>query len=416
MLILDQLVLARYSIDAMVGASSAAVWCSALQFAAMSTTMIAGSFVGNYNGAGKYKFAGIPVWQMIWFSLFLFLISIPLSVFAADVCIPENLKSEGIPYFRVLMLAAPIYGVYYSLTSFFVAIGKGFLITISVFIANIVNVTVDVILVFGYFGIDGFQGSLGAAIGTVAAVLANTAFLSICFFHKPIREKYNTLNFKLRLNKMKEYLKLGLAGGVSHIFEMSSWSIIYYLLACVAKEEAMIQSIAVSVNLFMAFIVSGLEKGVMALTSNLLGAKRRNKIKEVLKKSLLIHIAFTLFIAFIFAVCPEFVVNNFIRFEVDSEVIQRATDILWLVLMYFMIDGVVWIIAGIVEAGGDINYMMITIASCLWVFVTIPGYFLSKFNLFNVERTWHLLFVAVVSIALVLYHRYKSNKWIHIEV
>ena len=90
MLILDQLVLARYSIDAMVGASSAAVWCSALQFAAMSTTMIAGSFVGNYNGAGKYKFAGIPVWQMIWFSLFLFLISIPLSVFAADVCIQKT--------------------------------------------------------------------------------------------------------------------------------------------------------------------------------------------------------------------------------------------------------------------------------------------------------------------------------------
>ena len=256
MLILDQLVLARYSIDAMVGASSASVWCSALQFAAMSTTMIAGSFVGNYNGAGKYKFAGIPVWQMIWFSFFLFLISVPLSIFAADICIPENLKSEGIPYFRVLMFAAPIYGVYYSLTSFFVAIGKGFLITISVFIANIVNVTVDIILVFGYFGIDGFQGSLGAAIGTVAAVLANTAFLLICFFHKAVREKYNTLNFKLRLNKMKEYLKLGLAGGVSHIFEMSSWSIIYYLLACVAKEEAMIQSIAVSVNLFMAFIVS----------------------------------------------------------------------------------------------------------------------------------------------------------------
>ena len=72
MIILDQLVLARYSIDAMIGASSASSWCAALQLATMSTAMIAGSFVGNYNGAGKYEHAGIPVWQMIWFSLSLF--------------------------------------------------------------------------------------------------------------------------------------------------------------------------------------------------------------------------------------------------------------------------------------------------------------------------------------------------------
>lgn len=416
MLVLDQLVLARYSVDAMVSASSASVWCSTLQLASMSITMIAGSFVGNYNGAGKYKLASVPVWQMIWFSLSLFAISIPLSIYAADVCIPDNLKSEGIPYFRTIMFAAPICGVYYSLSSFFVAIGKGFLVTISVVLANIVNIVFDVILVFGYFGIDHFMGAWGAAIGTVAAVVVNTLFLFICFLSRDIREKYNTTNLKLRLSKMKEYLKLGLAGGFSHMFEMSSWSIIYYLLAKVATEEALIQSIAVSVNLFTAFIVSGLEKGIMALTANLLGAKLRHEIGRVLKKALCIHFLFAAIIAFIFIAHPDLVVNNFIKFDVDPEVVQRAKTILWLVLIYFSIDGIVWIIAGIIEAGGDINYMMITIASCLWVFVTIPDYLLFKVGELSVERTWCLLAVAVVSTATILYHRYKTDKWIHIQV
>ena len=85
-------------------------------------------------------------------------------------------------------------------------------------------------------------------------------------------------------------------------------------------------------------------------------------------------------------------------------------------LLYYIIDGIVWIIAGIVEAGGDINYMMITIASCLWSVVAIPDYFLYKSHLLHVERTWMLLFVSVVTSATLLYYRYKSNKWIHIKV
>ena len=85
-------------------------------------------------------------------------------------------------------------------------------------------------------------------------------------------------------------------------------------------------------------------------------------------------------------------------------------------LLYFLIDGFVWIIAGIVEAGGDINYMMITIASCLWGIVAIPDYFLYRCHLLHVERTWMLLFVSIVTSATVLYHRYKSDKWIHIKV
>ena len=416
MVILDQLVLARYSMDAMIGASSASSWCAALQLAVMSITMIAGSFVGNYNGAGKYDQAGIPVWQMIWFSVFLLFISIPLSIFASDLCIPDNLKADGVPYFRLLMLFAPIYGMYFSLSSFFVSIGKGYLITISVILANIVNIIVDITLVFGYFGITAFTGSIGAAIGTICGLCVDTLFLFICFFQKQIRNKYNTSNFKLRFDKMKEYLRLGLAGGVSHIFETTAWSVIYYLLANVSKGEAMIQSIAVSVNIFMAFIVCGLEKGAMALTSNLLGAQKKEKISQVLCKSLYIHLAFIVVIAVVFKMTPETIINNFIQFEVSPELVQRSIDILWLVLAYFLIDGFVWCIAGVIEAGGDINFMLMAIASSLWTVVAIPSYWLFTKGLLHVERVWVLLIISVAVSASVLYYRYRSNKWIHIKV
>lgn len=416
MIILDQLVLARYSIESMTGAAAASVWSAAIQCAAMSVTMVAGAFVGNYNGAKKFRLAGVPVWQMIWFSISLFAISIPISLFMAEICIPENLHAEGIPFFKILMFCAPITGIYYTLSSFFVAIGKGFLVTISVIIANIVNVVVDIVLVFGYFGIDGYQGSTGAAIGTVTAWMANVLVLFIYFFKKDIRKKYGTLNFKFRLKKMKECLKLGAAGGVGHFFEMSAWSVVYYLLATIGQEVAMIQSIAVSVNIFLAFIVSGLEKGIMAITANLLGAGLKDKTKLLLKKGITIHLVFTSIVAFVFIFFPEVITDNFIKFDVSKETLDTTILILRLVIIYFFIDGIVWVIAGVIEAGGDISYTMVTIASCLWVFVALPAFVLFQLGMLKIELTWIMLIVAVVSIAAILYHRYKSDKWIHIKV
>ncbi|MDR3031072.1 MAG: hypothetical protein LBU35_01650 [Holosporales bacterium] len=281
MIILDQVILSRYSIEAMTGAASASVWCATLQCAAMSITSISGAFVGNYNGTKKYNLAGNPVWQMIWGSLGLFAVSVPLSMMAGRYCIPENLKTEGLPYFRILMFCVPITGVYNSLASFFISIGKGYIVTISAFLTNIINVCLDIILVFGYFGINTLKGSVGAATGTVSAWVSSVVILFVFFLGKKTRNRYGTFNFKLNISRLKEYLKLSIAGGVGHALEFSAWGVVYYTLSSIGKETALLQSIAVSVNTLLAFTAAGLEKGVMAITANLLGAKLKHKIFSV---------------------------------------------------------------------------------------------------------------------------------------
>lgn len=416
MIVLDQLVLARYSIEAMTGASSASVWCSAFQYSTMSVILICSAIVGNYNGAQKYHMAGMPVWQMIWFAISLFLISIPISLFAGRHCIPPNLYTFGLPYFRICSLFIPICGISCALSGFFIAIGRGMFVTFSIIVANVVNVIVDIILVFGFFGIDNFMGSAGAAIGTVFSWFVHCILLFLFFFRKDFREKYHTLDFRLRLQKLKEYLRLGGVGGIGHICEMLAWGTIYYTLANISTEIAMIQSIAVSVNVFMAFIVAGLEKGIMAMTANLLGAGMKDKIMGLIKNGIGIHLIFSIFIATVFIFSPDFIISNFIKFQVSDAILQDTVFILRLVLFYFLIDGVCWVIAGVLEAGGDLGFTMFTIASCIWSIVTIPSIIFARYNVLNIKLTWYLLIVSVSIMSSVLYYRYKSSKWIHIKI
>ena len=139
MSILDVVILAKYSTIAMTGAASASAWCHAFQCSSIALVFITGALVGHYNGAEKYKFAGIPVWQMIWFSIALFAISLPLSQIIAPYCVPKSLHEYGIPYLKIVMGLSPIFCIKVALSSFLVSIGKGFLVSISSFIAIIVN-------------------------------------------------------------------------------------------------------------------------------------------------------------------------------------------------------------------------------------------------------------------------------------
>ncbi len=412
MSMLDVLILAKYSTIAMTAVASAATWCNVFQVSTISLIMITGTLVGQYNGSGKYKLAGIPVWQMIWFSLSLFIISIPLSYIIAPYCIPERLQSYGTQYLKIVLGCSPLFCIKVALSYFLVSIGKGFIVSASSFIAIIVNTILDIFLIF-YCN----YGTTGAAIGTVMACFSEVIFLSYFFFRKDIRLKYGTLKCKLRIKRLLSYLKLGILASIANIIESSIFSSIYYILAKTNQDKALTQTIASEVWSVLVCLGAGFEKGVLAITANLLGASLKSKITILLKKSINIHLIFILMLFTFILLLPDLIINNFVNVsEISSDLHKDILDILKLVAICFTFDGIVWIEVGILAAGGDMNYTMPTICACLFIFLAIPIYFIINTENLSVSTMWLLYTIADIACSLVLFKRYKSNKWVKIEV
>ena len=412
MSILDVIILAKYSTIAMTGAASASTWCHAFQCSTIALVFITGALVGHYNGACKYKFAGVPVWQMIWFSLSLFAISIPLSQIVAPYCVPKNLYEYGIPYLKIVMGFSPIFCIKVAISSFLVSIGKGFIVSISSFIAIIVNATLDILLIF-YCN----YGTTGAAIGTIMAGFAELIFLSSFFFKRSIRTKYGTLNCKLRFKRLCSYLKLGVFSSLGHVFESIVYSSIYYILASSSTDKALTQTIVSNLWALLICVVAGLEKGVLSITANLLGANIRERISTLFKRSLNIHFLNALLLLGFILIFTDKIINNYIDINtINPELHQHLINVFKIAWLCFLFDGTVWIEAGILEAGGDMNYMMVTIAVCLAIFVAFPIFFVMNTSNLTVETVWILCTISTMASSLLLFRRYKSDKWIKIEV
>ena len=66
----DRWILSMYSLHSMNAAIVVTSIVSIFQFAPLAVTSISEVFVGQYNGAGRYKEIGRPVWQMLWLCFF----------------------------------------------------------------------------------------------------------------------------------------------------------------------------------------------------------------------------------------------------------------------------------------------------------------------------------------------------------
>ncbi len=415
--VIDQIILARYSPIAMAGATSAATWCMTFLSAATSLVFVSGAFVGNYNGAGKYKFAGMSVWQMIWFSVFLFTLSIPISMSCGSYVIAPALQSEGLPYFHILMACTPIFTMRSAINAFFVAIGRGFLVTISVFIAIVLNTIIDLILVNGYCGITAFVGAKGAAIGTVVAGLSELIFALIFFLKKSTRERYGTLNCKLRIRHLKRYTKLGAFASVGHVCESLLYSLIYYYLSKISTEYAVTQTICITTYMFLLTGVMGIEKGVMSMTANLLGAKLQNKLNQLLIRSIILHVSLAMIFSIVVIIFPNVIIGNFININTaDPEFINSVIEVLHIVLLCYLLDGIVWIEAGVLEGGGDLNFQMVSLATSAWCFIGIPVLCMYHLGTLSGSKVWIMTACSAILNAIILLKRYRSGKWIHIGV
>ena len=83
MIFTDRLFLAHYSIEALNAAVASGTLAWAFMAGIGMITAMSEIFVARYNGAAQYKLLGVPVWQMLWISLFSLLFlseAIPLSL------------------------------------------------------------------------------------------------------------------------------------------------------------------------------------------------------------------------------------------------------------------------------------------------------------------------------------------------
>lgn len=415
MFVIDRLILAYYSVDAMnaaaIGGNFAAIFCLLLVCVAGTTEV----FVGQYNGAQKHERIANPVWQMIYFVLLTIFMLVPIGMYSDKINLfPECYSNDGIPYQKILVYFCWIPALTAAITGFFVGRGETKIITFIVVIGSLVNAVLDVILVFGYKNIIPRLGCKGAAIATVTSEFLQTAILACKFLNKKNRTLYKTDSLPMfDKNLFFRGIKIGLPSAIGRSAEMLAWYLVCSMLGHVSKDLATAYTIGVTIYIMFAFICEGITKGTAAISANFIGCQSLLSIRESFNKLVIIAITLCCVVMLPIVVQPDLLFAVLKNLHDDISNLYPTLRIIFVIqFLNVTIEAVGSVSWGILLSGGDAKYPNVVALGSLWIFVVLPVsilFFANKLNSAIIVQLLAMLYN--ISWAVLVFFRYKSLKW-----
>src|SRR5579863_4233867 len=270
MIFTDRIFLARYSLEALNASVNAGTFAWAIVGGFGMVTAMSEVFVAQYNGAGKYNRIGKPVWQMIWFALLSLFFFVPLGVWGGPAIFSRDVYAAAeITYFRWMMFFGPSYALLMAFAGFFIGRGKTGIMILLAIAANVLNIILDWVLIFGVEGWIPELGIQGAAIATCTGYALEASMLAYLFLRKKNREQFGTGEWKPDWAEMKRVCWVGIPQGVFSCLEVLGWSIFYWMMTSMSEKHITISSICQSFTILLSFFYDGLSRGAAAVAGNL---------------------------------------------------------------------------------------------------------------------------------------------------
>lgn len=374
----DRWFLAHYSTDAHNAAVAAMTFGWSFIFGWMSLSGISEVFVAQYIGAGVRQKIGEPVWQMIWVAVASWLFFIPLSLYGTELFFGSSVESMlEREYFSIMLLFGPFYVFYAALCGFFIGQGKTTLITIVVVAANLFNILMDWILIFGIEGWIPSYGVKGAAIATSLATLFQGLILGFVFFNRKNRLECGTSQWRPNFKAMRDCVKIGLPTSIFIVAEILAYGCYYMIMKDKGVAYITVAGVSQSMIILFFFFCEGINKATTAIVGNLVGAGRSFLIPKVIKSGLILNVLFFILVMLLFVSGTSFVISQFLPLAdpLFIEEIRPSLEMsLILLAVYIFLEGIRMQFSGVLTACGDTFFLLLSGASLVWLLMWLPVY------------------------------------------
>lgn len=222
-------------------------------------------------------------------------------------------------------------------------------------IGAVINIILDPILIFGWFSAPAL-GVGGAAIATVIGQIVSMIYIYFILFSKTHNIKIGVVNFHFKWSLISKILKVSIPAIIMQgimslmLFGMNIVLVSYNDLASTAL------GIYYKIQSLVFLPILGLGQGVLPIIGYNYGAKKKDRIKETIKLSLVYSVCFMLFGTVIFQLFP---LNLLGIFNSSNELTEIGVKAFRAISLSFPFAGASIVFASVFQGVGKAHYSMI---------------------------------------------------------
>lgn len=355
---------------------------------------------------------GLILCSIIGVSLYLLLMLVKPIMFEMNQ--PLEVVKLAIPYLNFIALSIIPLIIFEALKRFSDGLSNTKYPMYATILANVINIALNYLLIFGYYGFPKL-GITGAAIGTLVSRIIMTIFLWIIFINKAKFKQYVfNLNFKIINSSIfKKIIDLGFPSALQMLFEVGIFTCAIWLSGVLGKNFQAANQIAFNLSAMTFMIGIGLNVAAMIRVGNQKGLSDFISLRRIAFSIFLLVILIEIVFAFMFFTLRDWLptiyldTENVAKLMENQEVIMIASELLIIVALFQIFDGLQVVILGALRGMQDVKIPTIMTFIAYWLIGFPTCYYLGLHTPLKSTGIWIGLLSGLASAAIMLYIRFN---------
>jgi len=327
---------------------------------------------------------------------------------------PEEVVALAIPYLDLVAFSLIPLVIFQAIKQFSDGMSMTKYPMYATILANIVNVALNYVLIFGKFGFPEL-GIVGAAYGTLASRIIMVLYLGILLRYKKrsARIVKNIKIFVLEGLMIKRVINLGSLSAMQMFFEVAIFTSAIWLSGLLGKNPQAANQIALNLSSMTFMVAMGLSVASMIRVGNQKGLQNFKELRRIAFSIFLLGFLFAVFFAGIFFIFHKSLPNIYVDLSdaanyVDNmEVLSIATKLLLAAAFFQITDSLQVIVLGALRGLQDVKIPTVLTFISYWVIGFPVSYFLGKEDMYGSFGIWLGLLAGLSTAAILLFIRFN---------
>lgn len=285
---------------------------------------------------------------------------------------PAEVVDMAIPYYKMLVYSMPFIMLFFTFKQFLEGVGNTKVEMFVTIFANLANIGFNWVFIYGRYGFPE-MGAEGAGLGTLLSRII-APILMIGYFYS--RERYRSYldGFSPRNYSwatIKKLLHMGLPISMQMFLEASAFVGTGIMMGWFGKETLSANQIATTISNCAFMIVMSIGAATTIRVSHCYGARNIGELSLAAKASYHLVLAWNAFAAVTFITLRHLIPTFF---TTNTEVIAIASELMAVVALFQLSDGIQNVSVGILRGIQDVKIIMPIAFVSYWLLNLPVGY------------------------------------------
>jgi len=337
-------------------------------------------------------------------------------IFAPDIlklmgASPEVVAS-GVTYTRLMLGSNIVIMLLFLLNGIFRGAGDAAIAMRSLWIANIINIILDPIFIFGLGPIPAF-GLTGAAIATTIGRGIGVSYQLYILLGVSSIIKLKRQHFKADMPIIRRLSNVAATGAGQFIIASASWIFLMRIIALFGSSAVAGYTIAIRLIIFTILPAWGIANAAATLVGQNLGAKQPDRAEKSVWKAAFYNMVFLLSVSLIYLLFSTPIIHIF---SSEPAVVEAGVMSLQIICLGYIFFAYGMVLSQAFNGAGDTRTPTVVNLICFWLTEIPLGYFLAVNLGWGLAGVCWSIAISEALLAVILIVYFRKGKWKTVEI